>query len=548
MRSAKPIIAMLWENWRLTRVEAGQRLALGLVLGAGALILSDSGAIIAFVILMLVHSYIWFSIAKLNGGRLADGYKPGFPFYFHFARPVPTAVLVGVAMAYDVISCVALYVLSAALLGFIFGQPFPIFSVVLFLVSYHLAYAWAQWSTRSRVVQWVAAFAFSVPMFFMLKNRVGTPLQVEFSFVENMVMVLISVASIALTVVGVARQRRGDSMAVVVPQKDWSGGYPDWLVALFQFRCPTSSSTRAQVWFELRSSGLPVLVAGFGVALTLFLLCVISTSFGNFRFVSIPIAIIAVLMVLFVLGGNAFGIRRKQGRTYASAFESTLPCGTAKLAGLKVLVRTACVLAALIALGASLWASISLVGDWGQFVMNNNQDAIPLLQKVRQKFADDFGGLTEYAHVALTIVAFIAVASVVSWQAAREALRARYPRLLLVVQWLPTVWGLASITLALAHRNGVVPMFLVRGFFTATFWMSWAAMAIAAIYLLWSGLEQRVVTLVYAGGALAVSVAFGAAWLAGMPATSIVGILWPVWLILMLGLLAPWSLGRARHT
>ncbi len=35
MRS--PIVAMLWENWRLTRVEVAWRLALGIVGGAAVL-------------------------------------------------------------------------------------------------------------------------------------------------------------------------------------------------------------------------------------------------------------------------------------------------------------------------------------------------------------------------------------------------------------------------------------------------------------------------------------------------------------------------------
>ena len=32
-------------------------------------------------------------------------------------------------------------------------------------------------------------------------------------------------------------------------------------------------------------------------------------------------------ILVFLLGGNAFGIRRKQGRTYLSAFEATQPYG-----------------------------------------------------------------------------------------------------------------------------------------------------------------------------------------------------------------------------
>lgn len=547
MNMRSPIVAMLWENWRLTRVEAGQRLALGLVLGAAAIVLVDAGAIIAFGILMLVHSYIWFSVAKLNGGGFADGYKPGFPFYLHFTRPVPTAVAVGVALAYDVVTCVALYAASAALLGFAFGKPLPVFSVALFLAAYHLAYACAQWSTRSRTVQWIALFTFSVPMFLMLKHRVAMPLRVEFSLVENVVMILVCVVSFALTLAGVARQRRGEAVAVVRPQKEWSGGFPDWLVTLFRFQCPTTSATRVQLWFELRSSGLPVLVIGLSVAMSVFLLFAISTFYESLRFIAVPVAIFCSFVLLFGLGNNAFGIRRKQGRRYASAFELTQPCGTARLAGLKVLVRVACVLAALIAIGASLWASSSLVSAWGQLLVDDNKDALPGLLKVKQKFAEEFGALSGYAYAAMAIAASIAVASLVAWQAASEALRARHPRAVLFLQWLPLVWSFASILLALAHRNGIASRSLVHAFFTTTFWLSGAALLFATIYLARSGLAQRALTSRYLGGALVVAAAFGAAWLVVRPATSIVGVLWPVLLILMAGVLAPWSLNRIRH-
>src|SRR5687767_4971155 len=104
MNLRSPVSAMLWENWRLTRVEAAQRTALGIVAGSAALLLFDAGAKIAFWILLVIHAVFWLSIAKLNGGRFMDGYKPGFPLYLLYTRPVPTAVFVGVAMAYDAVS------------------------------------------------------------------------------------------------------------------------------------------------------------------------------------------------------------------------------------------------------------------------------------------------------------------------------------------------------------------------------------------------------------------------------------------------------------
>jgi len=67
-----------------------------------------------------------------------------------------------------------------------------------------------------------------------------------------------------------------------------------------------------------------------------------------------------------------------------------------------------------------------------------------------------------------------------------------------------------------------------------------------------------VLTTRYASGAVALSAAFGAAWLtvlhiagvqlAGMSAMNALSVVWPALLPLMASGLAPWSYGRIRHT
>jgi hypothetical protein len=83
-------------------------------------------------------------------------------------------------------------------------------------------------------------------------------------------------------------------------------------------------------------------------------------------------------------------------------------------------------------------------------------------------------------------------------------------------------------------------------------------MMFTTVYVCWSGFAERVLTIRYASGAVAISTAFGAAWLtvlhmagvqlAGMSAMNAVSILSPVLLPLMASVLAPWSLNRIRHT
>ncbi len=547
MNRAAPIVAMLWESWRLTRVEAAGRLALGLVAGSFAmLLLGTKGATAAFWMLIAIHSMIWFSIAKLNGGRFADGYKPGFPLYLLFRQPVSTATIVGAAMAYDALSCFALYLVSAAALGLVFGQPLPLFSMTLCFVAYHLAYTCCQWSTRNRIVQWAGSFAFSVPLLLMLIDNVKQPLQVEFSPAENALFAAIGVVSIVLTVAGVARQRRGDSVEVVPQPKTESIGFPEWLINVFRFPCPTSSAARAQVWFELRSSALPILTIGLTLAILIVLLHALGIPFAPFRVVAVALSVLAVPIMVFTLGANAFGIRRKQARIYASAFEMTQAYGTAQMSALKLLVRTACVLIALIALGLSLWSTGPLLSAWGSFPMGDG-DALPGWLNARQKLADTIGGLTWYACAAWTLVATIAVAGQVAWRAAAEALRVRHPRLVSTVQWVPVAWSIAAMLIVVVATNEIVPEFVANVFLKASVWVSGAALVFSAIYLLRRGLTERMLTRRYAGGVLAISVVFAAALLVGFSSKNVLGVLWPAALIVTLGALAPWALNRARH-
>lgn len=551
MTMRSPILAMLWEQWRLTRIEAAQRFALGIVVGSGALLFFDNGAPIAFWMLVTLHGMLmWLSILKLNGGRFMDGYKPGFPFYLHYTRPLSTVTFVAVGMAYVALSCAALYAISAALLGFVFGQTLPVFSVLPWIVAFHLCYACVQWSTSSRGVQWLGSIAFSWPLFFLLYYRTASPLQVEFSLVENALFVLIGSVAFGLTLAGVARQRRGEKYVSALRTE--GTGYPSWLVTLFPFNCPTSSATRAQVWYELKSSGMPVLAIGVAVAILVLLLFALGVPFPMARPAAVAAAVIAVPFLLFTLGSNAFGIRRKQGRIYLSAFDSTQPCGTAQLAGLKVLVRTICLLGAFIAVSASVWASSGFVAGWGGWMVAGGKDAVPALLKVRQLAVETLDGMTAHAYLALALLAVIAVGGLVAWQAAREALRARYPRALLVIQWLPAVWGLAVILLALAGLSEVLPSFVARVFFISTFWLTAIALLVITLYVLWSGIAERALTTRYVFGAVAVSASFVGAWVMGKPATnpfdaSMIGILWLALAILMLMVLAPWSLNRSRH-
>jgi hypothetical protein len=317
MRSA--VLAIVWENWRLTRLEAAFRLALGILGGAAVLIVSTAGspndpvkgtvAATALSVVILANFPIWQSIARLTGGRFLEGYRPGFPFHLLYPRPIPTAVLVGVPMAYDAVSSAILSLISAGLLGLVFGYAFPFLSLAVWISALHLAQAAAQWTTRNRIVQWVgASVAGGTFLGYVTFRGEGWPLLVRPSPVEYAAMLLVGLVSFGLTVAGVARQRRGDTQAAI--PRTAASGFADSLVSLFRLRCPTSSAVRAQVWLDVKSSGVPLLTIGVAFAVVNLL---VFAAGGPLAFMR-PFAVMFSgfsLFALLLLGGNAIFIRLK---------------------------------------------------------------------------------------------------------------------------------------------------------------------------------------------------------------------------------------------
>ena len=567
MTLRSPLHAMLWELWRVTRVEAAWRLSLGIVGGLAALVLfaaaapnaKDAGAVIALGLIVTLQIAGWLVLPNLNGMR------PGFPFALGYVRPVRTAVLVGVPMASLSAAQAAMYLMSALLLKETSGYPFPLLPVAAWIGTLTLAQFATNWWTRNRVFVIVGNVtvglanlglgghlltAEEIPGWDWPPNR--WPMIFDFPLSAYALMAVIGLASFGAAVAGVARQRRGDSRSAI-PWTAGSAGYPDWIRNLFRFPCPTSSATRAQVWFDLKTSGLVVLTIGVVLAMVSPLLFAVSVPVAFVRPVAVMFGLFSVLAVL-VFGGNAFGIRARQAR----AFEASQPYGTAPLAGLKVLVRSVCVLAALVAVGVSVWASMSFIA------VGADGAPLPLYEPLRswlRAIELGVGALTGYQQLALVILASIGVAAMVASHAAFIALAARYPRRVGHVGWLVLLHALVLVPLVLNGYRGLGTValweFLLDALVWITRWIDTPAIVLATAYVFWKAFAERLLTLRQACAAVMVSAAFGAAWLtmlraAGVslgdiPATDAVWLLSPALLPLMASILAPLSLNRIRH-
>jgi hypothetical protein len=581
MRS--PGLALLWEIWRVTRVEAAWKLALPT--GAAMFILAlsssqreiakDANAAIAMVLIVIPHMAGWLSMGRLNNGR------PGFPIYLHYTRSVRTAVIVGLPMAYLTALSAAVYFVSALLLRVTSGYAFPLLSVAAWMAAITVVGIAGSWSTRNRSVEVSAkvnaiAFAWFISMQRLTAVEIPNnydwpprlwPTLFDWPRTDYAVIALIGLASFWITTAGVARQRRGDGW-VEAPSAQRDGLWA-WLINLFRLPCPTSSAARAQIWFDLRSNGLPLLTVGAALAMVILLVSAVSgpidAAINADPSVPCPIKecfwarawppLLTPLSVLTVLllAGNAFGIRRTQGRTSLSAFEATQAYGTVQLAALKLFVKSACVLAALAAIGVSAWISMPLLGDavfvqmWG----------VPLNTQL-SALNDAVAALTGYEQLAIAVVAVIGVVVWVATFALLGALWTRYSRRVNIAGSLLLLFGLALTTLAVAEANGSVSPFVVDAVLVAVRWTTATAIVVGTVYLYRSGLAERTLTPRYALGALLMSAAFVAAWVtlrraaglefAHLPWTSVASmLLWPLFLPLFTSALAPWSLSRVRH-
>jgi len=578
-----PIHAMLWEIWRVTRGEIAVRLALGIVGGLlvlawcavsatsenakGAENIKDFGAAIALVLLVVPHFIGWAFLARLNGGRL------GFPLYLHFTRPVRTVVVVGLLMAYLVAVPTAIYLASALLLRVISGYPFPLLPVAAWIAALTLIYLALAWSNRSRVIQQLVMMVVSSGWIFLFVHRLTAveleggydwpprlwPELFDFPLSDYVLIAVVGLASFGIAVAGVARQRRGDAPAAWTP----GTGFPEWLVNLFRFPCPTSSATRAQVWFELKSRGLPVLTIAVVLAIAnplVFAACraieAISSD-GIAELIAsslVGVACLASAITAIGIGAiNTFGIRWKQA---GLLLDATQPYGTARLVVLKVLVRSICMLTALIVLGVSLWTTFALVPlSISDKIGSRLEIADVPLSSWLHSIEGSVAALGGYDLFALALLVAIGVVVWVTTLAVLFALMMRY-RHVVTAALLSLVYGLVLGLLALAEQKGLVSAFLVDAIFVATRWILAGATVFAIAYLFWSGFAERVLTAGYACGTVVISAVFAVAWLtlraggaqfAGMPATNAASMAWPLFLPLIVGVLAPWSLNRIRH-
>ena len=359
------------------------------------------------------------------------GSRRAFPLSMAFSRPIRTSVLVAVPLAYVLVAAAACYLVPAIALRAFTGVDLPLIPPATLIGALAVLVAGCCWFTRIEAVRLGLAFAGFIAGGALLRfldpfGQAGgfslrlSPELCTLSGVGYLTVALF-VAGIYLWIVfGVSQQRHGEEelssrRTNAVEPRENSADIFLWLrntcVELFRWRCPVSSPTAAEIWFEMQCYGVTVLMVG-----ALLSICIPILMWGaNESRSAIPLVVAACTLIApFVAGvGASIWNRRNSARARLFAFEAARPVGTGKLIGLQVLVTSLCISGAWILMLVSAWASLPLLRD-----IHDYGSPVSLAVDVIRKY-----GLRS---LSVVVVCFILLAAVLAFLAALRAFASSY--------------------------------------------------------------------------------------------------------------------------
>lgn len=557
-----PVAALLWESWRLTRDEMAFRMALALVLGAAPLVVAraagnenvaDGAVVVAVFVVAFIAMPFWFSIALLKGGRPMDGGRPGFPFSMGYPRPVRTEILVGVPMTYFALAAAASYVVPAVVLGAVFGYTFPLAPPAAWLVALSLVQAATSWWTHSKTVQLAGSMATVGACMLLMLSQIrpgerGDALPALFTFSPGDYGVIgsIAVASLALAIASVARQRHGDTLRSF-ERGSGAAWVRRWHIDIVRFPCPTASPARAQWWVEVKGTGVPLLVTGFALAVAIPALLAAVGAWEPAQRLALTPAMLAPLVVLRMGIDNAFGLLRKPGRTYASTFDASQAIGTLPLVTIKVLVRAVCFLLAMAALAVSFWASVPLLREWSTILPRNYEALI----SGRRAVAAAIEALTGPERAALAVLIVTGVSTTVAHAASLQVFRLLHPMRVYAGSLALVVYTLLLLLWSRQASAGIEVVIM-----EAYPWVLATAISLSTLHVFRVALMEQLITARHAVVAVLLWAACAGSWLtltrggldmAAMPWASVALMLSLSLLPATAVALTPWAYSLVRH-
>lgn len=356
-----PVRALLWEIWRTSWKDSLSRLC-GAVAAVLLMCLSTtreglqaSEALRGVVVLvaggMAVLSQLWI--------RELDSEHAGFAFRLGFVRPVRTATLVLVPLAYCALLAVASYLIPAMLFAFMADVSMPLLGptfVIVCAVACLTAACWAPVTVVDKLLGMIAVCGLVAGLIFRFHATrgfsapfvlaMGDPEYYRAGLLPYAVLVSVTAVAAGLAVLAVDRQRHGEGFSL----SGWRRADQRVEPVVRAFRSPIT----AQLWYEFRRCirivGPPALAAPFLVyALARFGRWMHSGETAQFTspWEGAPVLWLVGLvlspLVYQMLGADAvLGLRKREGVVRFSAFDATRPLTSEASIIIKLMVTGGC--------------------------------------------------------------------------------------------------------------------------------------------------------------------------------------------------------------
>jgi hypothetical protein len=284
----------------------------------------------------------------------------GFPLRAEFAFPVSSLRLSLVPYVFVSAVLYAVFLGSTGLLAAVFSHSMPhplIHFMVLQYLMIVMAISWGCTNIWESFSLWIGLIVLFY-LDWLLPDFSFYTQSGEFvagSMGSLLLPGLLVIGALALMLLGIARQRRGDNLFVNVSEPAKNPIFYPFTLRLFKTPCPTSSSAAAWAWYQRQFRG-PLAGAALGVLIgTAVVLVLTLTDLRGFWDDPIDLDAVSGFAFIFFCSvfvahlATVFGVSYVNGAARTSTFERTLPMTTANTVRVRVGMAMLCLLIAGIA-------------------------------------------------------------------------------------------------------------------------------------------------------------------------------------------------------
>ncbi|MCR9293620.1 MAG: hypothetical protein NXI32_12930 [bacterium] len=384
-RPQSPDQAVLWELWRTGSSDLLLRMSITLGfclviygierstdLGPESVVIS--GILILVLTISASATQSWMS-------RLAFS-DTGFMLRWQLLQPISTVRLVGLTLAYTLLTAFLAFTVPALLFSWLTGISVPLagpLAILGCLVVCLLASTWAPKSMSLRILSLMTVIVILSTIAIIASRRsaepvlmfIGRPETFYFKWYGYLALAVVAIIAFSITCMAVTRQRCGESLLgqlwAAWPPSEWKKSVQSARLAGSRRQGGFAGPVRAQFWYECQNFGKRILVlcCFFPIAVCCFIAVALSLGYdpgGGDRVWMIALLVAPIVYQIVGIDG-AVGLRSYRGSLRMSTFDASRPLTSVQLIEIKLLVIAVCSILGWLLLAFCAGTYVMLLGD-----------------------------------------------------------------------------------------------------------------------------------------------------------------------------------------